>query len=58
MRQAGLLSIQTPFLRCKMLVGLCPIPFILHHSDAGCAFFSKRFYLYKVELQEICTLQF
>ena len=41
MWQAGLLSIQTPFLRCKMLVGLCPIPFILHRSDAGCAFFQN-----------------
>ena len=40
-RQAGLLSIQTPFLRCKMLVGLSPIPFILHRSDAGCAFFQN-----------------
>ncbi|WP_294649125.1 hypothetical protein, partial [uncultured Faecalibacterium sp.] len=40
-QQAGLLSIQTPFLRCKMLVGLCPIPFILHRSDAGCAFFQN-----------------
>ena len=39
--QAGLLSIQTPFLRCKMLVGLCPIPFILHRSNAGCAFFQN-----------------
>ena len=28
-------------LRCKMLVGLCPIPFILHRSDAGCAFFQN-----------------
>ena len=26
-------------LLCKMLVGLCPIPFILHRSDAGYAFF-------------------
>ena len=24
-----------------MLVGLCPIPFILHRSDAGCAFFQN-----------------
>ena len=41
MWQAGLLSIQTPFLLRKMLVGLCPIPFILHRSDAGCAFFQN-----------------
>jgi hypothetical protein len=40
-QQAGLLSIQTPFLRCKMLVGLCPIPLILHRSDAGYAFFQN-----------------
>ena len=39
--QAGRSYIQTPFLRCKMLVGLCPIPFILHRSDAGCAFFQN-----------------
>ena len=39
--QAGLLSIQMPFLLRKMLVGLCPIPFILHRSDAGCAFFQN-----------------
>ena len=37
------MSIQTPFLRCKMLVGLCPIPFILHRSDAGCAFYKTLF---------------
>ena len=41
MWQAGLLSIQMPFLLRKMLVGLCPIPFILHRSDAGCAFFQN-----------------
>jgi len=40
-QQAGLLSIQTPFLLRKMLVGLCPIPLILHRSDAGCAFFQN-----------------
>ena len=28
-------------LRCKVLVGLCPIPFILHRSDAGRAFFQN-----------------
>jgi hypothetical protein len=39
--QAGLLSIQMPFLLRKMLIGLCPIPFILHRSDAGCAFFQN-----------------
>ena len=41
MWQAGLLSIQMPFLLRKMLVGLCPIPFILHRSDAGYAFFQN-----------------
>ena len=34
-----------------MLVGLCPIPFILHRSDAGCAFFQNAsIYIYIISL--------
>ena len=33
--------IQMPFLLRKMLIGLCPIPFILHRSDAGFSFFQN-----------------
>ena len=42
-QQAMFSSIQKHFLRCKMLVGLCLIPFILHRSDAGCAFLQNAF---------------
>ena len=45
-------------LLCKMLVGLCPNPICSASCRCRLRVFSKRFYLYKVELQDICTLQF
>ena len=38
------MSIQTPFLRCKMLVGLCPIPFYSASFRCRLRVCSKHFY--------------
>jgi hypothetical protein len=35
-------------LLCKMLVGLCPNPFVLHRTDAGCAFVPNTFITKKI----------
>ena len=41
-----------------MLVGLCPNPICSASFRCRLRVFSKRFYLYKVEFQDSCALQF
>ncbi|MFR4467236.1 MAG: hypothetical protein ACLT48_07695 [Faecalibacterium prausnitzii] len=43
-RQAMPPYIQRRLLRCKMLVGKSQALSDLHRTDAGCAFFAKRFF--------------
>ena len=45
-------------LLCKMLVGLCPNPICSASCRCRLRVFSKRFYLYMVEFQDSCALQF